>query len=88
MVGVAVETDGDTIAVARIGVGSCSAAAKRLPALERRLVGQKLSPALANIVQTADLSPLSPIDDVRGTAAYRSDAALTLIGRALAELAR
>jgi CO/xanthine dehydrogenase FAD-binding subunit len=88
MVGAVVETDGDTIASARIGVGSCSAAAKRLPALEQRLVGQKLSPALANIVQTADLSPLSPIDDVRGTAAYRSDAALTLIGRALAELAR
>lgn len=30
----------------------------------------------------------SPIDDVRGTAAYRSDAALTLVRRALAELTR
>jgi CO/xanthine dehydrogenase FAD-binding subunit len=88
MVGVVVETDGDAIAAARIGVGSCSAAAKRLPALERRLIGKKLSSALAEIVQPSDLSPLSPIDDVRGTAAYRSDAALTLIGRALAELAR
>jgi CO/xanthine dehydrogenase FAD-binding subunit len=88
MVGVVIETDGDAIAAARIGVGSCSAAAKRLPALEQRLVGHKLSPALAEIVQASDLSPLSPIDDVRGTAAYRSDAALTLISRALAALAR
>jgi CO/xanthine dehydrogenase FAD-binding subunit len=88
MVGAVVETDGDKIAAARIAVGSCSAVAKRLPDLEQRLVGHKLSPALADIVQASDLSPLSPIDDVRGTAAYRSDAALTLVGRALAELAR
>jgi CO/xanthine dehydrogenase FAD-binding subunit len=88
MVAAAIETDGDTIAAARIAVGSCSAAAKRLPALEERLIGRNLASALAGIVQSSDLSPLSPIDDVRGTAAYRSDAALTLIGRALAELAR
>jgi CO/xanthine dehydrogenase FAD-binding subunit len=88
MVGAVVETDGDTIAAARVAVGSCSAAAKRLPALEQRLVGRKLAPSLASLVAASDLSPLSPIDDVRGTAAYRSDAALTLVGRALAELAR
>ena len=88
MVGAAVETDGDTITAARVAVGSCSAAAKRLPALEQRLVGCKLAPSLASIAEASDLSPLSPIDDVRGTAAYRSDAALTLVGRALAELAQ
>jgi CO/xanthine dehydrogenase FAD-binding subunit len=88
MVAAVVEMDGDAIAAARIAVGSCSAAAKRLPALEQRLAGQRLSPALADLVQDADLSPLSPIDDVRGTAAYRIDAARTLIGRTLAELAR
>jgi CO/xanthine dehydrogenase FAD-binding subunit len=87
MVGVVVETDGDTITAARIAVGSCSAVAKRLPALEQRLVGRKLA-ALADHVAASDLAPLSPIDDVRGTAAYRSDAALTLVRRALAELAR
>ena len=88
MVAAVVEMDGDKIAAARVAVGSCSAAAKRLPTLEQRLIGQKLAPALADVVQASDLLPLSPIDDVRGTAAYRSDAALTLIGRALAELAR
>lgn len=88
MVAAVVETDGDSIAAARIAVGSCSAAAKRLPALEQRLAGQRLSPALADLVQEGDLSPLSPIDDVRGTAAYRIDAARTLVGRTLAELTR
>jgi len=88
MVAAVVETEGGAIAAARVAVGSCSAAAKRLLALEQRLVGKKLSPALAETVRPSDLSPLSPIDDVRGTAAYRSDVALTLIGRALAGLAR
>jgi CO/xanthine dehydrogenase FAD-binding subunit len=88
MVAAVVEMDGDAIAAARIAVGSCSAAAKRLPALEQRLAGQTLSLALADLVREGDLSPLSPIDDVRGTAAYRIDAARTLVGRTLAELAR
>jgi CO/xanthine dehydrogenase FAD-binding subunit len=88
MVAAVVEMDGDAIAAARIAVGSCSAAAKRLPALEQRLAGQTLSLALADLAREGDLSPLSPIDDVRGTAAYRIDAARTLVGRTLAELAR
>ena len=87
MVAAVVETEGDTIAAARIAVGSCAAAAKRLPALEQRLAGRKLS-SMADLVEVSDLAPLSPIDDVRGTAAYRIDAARTLIGRTLAELAR
>ena len=87
MVGAVVEMDGDAVAGARVAVGSCSAVAKRLPALEQRLAGRKLS-ALADQVEASDLAPLSPIDDVRGTAVYRGDAALTLVRRALAELAR
>jgi CO/xanthine dehydrogenase FAD-binding subunit len=89
MVGAVVELDsGGRIASARVAVGSCSAVARRLPALEQRLKGQALAPPLADLVTQADLAPLSPIDDVRGTAAYRSDAALTLVRRALAELTR
>jgi CO/xanthine dehydrogenase FAD-binding subunit len=87
MVAAVLETEDDTIAAARIAVGACSAVAKRLPALEQRLVGLKLA-NVADVVTAWDLAPLSPIDDVRGTAAYRSDAALTLIRRALLELAR
>ena len=89
MIGAVVELNADrTVATARIAVGSCSAVARRLPALEGRLVGETLSPALADAVRADDLQPLAPIDDVRGTAAYRLDAAATLLRRALAELAR
>lgn len=89
MVGAVVElTPERRIAAARIAVGSCSAVARRLPALEQRLQGQAMSPSLADLVAQDHLAPLSPIDDVRGTAAYRSDAALTLLRRALAELAQ
>lgn len=75
------------IAAARIAVGSCSAAAKRLPDLESALAGRRLSADLADLVKPDQLAPLTPIDDVRGTAAYRRDATLTLLRRALTELA-
>jgi CO/xanthine dehydrogenase FAD-binding subunit len=71
------------IAEARVAVGSCSAAARRLTALERTLAGAPARTGLGSIVSAEHLGPLSPIDDVRATASYRSDAALTLVGRAL-----
>ncbi len=79
--------DDRTVARARLAVGSCSAVAQRLPLLEAALAGRPLDPALADLAQPAHLVPLSPIDDVRGTAAYRRDAALTLVRRALREIA-
>ncbi len=75
------------VSAARVSVGSCSAAALRLPALEAALVGHRLAPALADLVDADHLAPLSPIDDIRGTAAYRRVAALTLVRRALIALA-
>jgi CO/xanthine dehydrogenase FAD-binding subunit len=72
------------IAAARVAVGACSAVPVRLATLETRLVGAWADPGL---VEPADLAPLAPIDDVRGTAAYRRDAALTLVRRAVAALA-
>jgi CO/xanthine dehydrogenase FAD-binding subunit len=68
---------------ARVAVGSCSAAAKRLPAVERRLVGARAQSGLAALVQNEDIAALTPIDDLRATGAYRSDAALTLIRRGI-----
>lgn len=67
---------------ARIAVGSASAAARRLRGLEARLVGGDLSTARVGI-DPADLAELSPIDDVRATAAYRLDAARELVARAI-----
>jgi CO/xanthine dehydrogenase FAD-binding subunit len=38
---------------------------------------------LGAVVSREHLKPLSPIDDVRATADYRTDAARTLVARAL-----
>jgi CO/xanthine dehydrogenase FAD-binding subunit len=73
----------DAIGFAGAAVGSCSAAARRLPALEARLVGARADGDLAALLAPADLAPLAPIDDLRGSAAYRLDATRTLLGRAL-----
>ena len=84
MVGAAVERAPDnTVAAARIAVGSCAAVARRLPALEAALAGRPLTPQLGAAVRPEHLVSLTPIDDVRGTADYRKDAALTLVRRAL-----
>ena len=75
-----------TVAAARIAVGACSAVAQRLGGLEQALTGARVGPGLAQIPQPSHLAPLAPIDDIRGTADYRLDAALTLLRRGLAEL--
>lgn len=68
---------------ALICVGSCSPKALRLPALEQALLGAPARKGISALVHEEHLAPLSPIDDVRGSAAYRLDAAKTLLGRAL-----
>jgi CO/xanthine dehydrogenase FAD-binding subunit len=74
------------VASARVAVGACSPVAERLPSLEEALVGAPCD-RLSERVDPAQLAPLSPIDDVRGTAAYRRDAVVTLLRRLLANLA-
>jgi CO/xanthine dehydrogenase FAD-binding subunit len=71
------------VAAARIAVGACSPVAARLPALERALAGAPVDARLADRVEAAQLAPLSPIDDARGSADYRRDAVLTLLRRLL-----
>jgi len=84
MVAAILERDGKgLIAQARIAVGSCSDVAQRLSNLERDLVGKPCAAGIGKQVAAGHLADLSPIDDVRATAAYRIDAARTLIGRAL-----
>ena len=74
------------VAAARIVVGACSEVPMRVEAVEARLAGQVALPSLAARIVDDDLGGLTPIDDVRGTAAYRRDAALTLVRRAVEEL--
>ena len=82
MVAVVVLVDAGKVAEARVAVGSCSAVARRLTALEGELVGASIRGLSASL--TPDhLALLAPIDDVRATAGYRRDASLTLVRRAL-----
>ncbi len=66
------------ITTARLAVGACSPVAQRLPLLEAALIGAPLGEAAA-IPRSAHLAALTPIDDIRATAAYRRDAALHLL---------
>jgi CO/xanthine dehydrogenase FAD-binding subunit len=84
MVAAVVKTDdAGRVAEARVAVGSCSVAARRLTALERAVVGIPARAGLGAVALAEHLAQLSPIDDVRATASYRNDAALTLVRRAL-----
>ncbi|MCU9847026.1 FAD binding domain-containing protein [Defluviimonas sp. WL0024] len=74
--------EGDSVAEARIAVGACSAVPLRLAALERDLVGRRVG-ALGAVVRPEQFAALVPIDDVRGSAAYRRDAVCTLAVRML-----
>lgn len=83
MVAATLEVGGGRVVSARLAVGSCSAAAQRLPALEKVLEGRTCDVALAEAVAPEHLAGLAPIDDPRASADYRGDAAITLVRRAL-----
>jgi CO/xanthine dehydrogenase FAD-binding subunit len=84
MVAAIVDTEAEgRIKQARIAVGSCSAVAQRLLELERSLAGVKAEPGFTHRISREHIAALSPIDDVRASADYRRDAALTLVKRAL-----
>ena len=85
MVSAVIEIEHDVIAHAAIAVGSCSAVAQRLYALENKLIGKPASLAVIDLINEDDLAVLTPIQDIRGTAAYRMDAAMTLVRRAVTE---
>jgi N-methylhydantoinase B len=88
MVAGVVEADAHgRISHARLAVGACSAVPQRLPSLETALIGQPSATA-ASVVAASHFDHLTPIDDIRGSAAYRRAAALALtrdLLRALAE---
>jgi len=57
-----------------------------MTALEAELAGMPATTATAGVVRAEHLATLTPIDDVRGSAAYRRDAARTLVRRALEQV--
>jgi CO/xanthine dehydrogenase FAD-binding subunit len=85
MVAAVVKARSGRVKEARIAVGACSARAQRLTGLEQELRGMAASRGIGAMVRSEHLAALSPIDDVRATASYRREAALTLVARALDE---
>jgi CO/xanthine dehydrogenase FAD-binding subunit len=83
MAAATLEISGGRVVRARVAVGACSAVAQRLPALEAALAGAPVDGALGTQVEPAHLAPLVPLDDIRGSARYRTDVALTLLKRLL-----
>lgn len=87
MVAVVVDLDErGAISTARIVVGACSEVPQRIGAAEARLVGRTPEAELVDEITAADLAGLTPIDDVRATAAYRREAALALVRRAIVQV--
>jgi N-methylhydantoinase B len=84
--GVLTADENRVVADVRLSVGACSPAARRLPALEAALTGQPLA-AAPDLVAPEYLAPLSPIDDVRASQAFRQSAALDLLRDLLAGFA-
>lgn len=82
MVAAVIATNSGLVSEGRVAVGACSECAKRLPMLEQTLIGAPARAGIGAMVRPEHL-PLSPIDDIRATASYRRDAALSLVKRAL-----
>jgi CO/xanthine dehydrogenase FAD-binding subunit len=86
MVAVVLDFDeSGTVVHCRIAVGSCNKAAVRIHTLEATLIGHSKRSLVNQAQQHLDLIDeiVQPIDDVRGTAVYRRNAACTLVLRAL-----
>jgi len=74
---------------AAVAVGACSPVACRLPALEQAMVGLACdSTELMNCVNAEHVQSLSPITDVRATAAYRTQATQVLLQRQISAFAK
>lgn len=87
MVAARLVLEGGVIRQAALAVGSCGPVATRLPAVEAALEGCAIADAAARVKVPEVSAALSPIDDIRADAAYRSGAAAQLLRRSLARIA-
>lgn len=85
MVAARLEVERGLVSEAAVAVGSCSAVAVRLPLVEAALRGSPATEAVGKVSASDVHQSLAPIDDVRATSAYRRDAAVELVRRAVAE---
>jgi CO/xanthine dehydrogenase FAD-binding subunit len=68
---------------AAIALGACSPVPVRMRELERVLLGARRGEAVQRVAGAHVEAVAAPLDDVRGSAAYRRAAALVLVRRAL-----
>lgn len=85
-VAVVLAFEGDRVSRAAIALGSVAPTIIRVPVAEAALIGQPLSEAVISEVARLAAATPEPIDDVRGTAAYRTEMVRVLVGRALRAL--
>ncbi|GAB4567280.1 MAG: xanthine dehydrogenase family protein subunit M [Haliangiales bacterium] len=80
--------DGDTCTYARVVVGSCAPVPLHVAAADQRLEGSDLDHADIAAAGAMLASAAAPVDDVRGSAAYRRTLIPRLLGRAVAQVRR
>jgi CO/xanthine dehydrogenase FAD-binding subunit len=85
MVAARMVVDAGRVTAATVAVGACSPVAVRLPLVEAALLGAPVDQAASRVRAEDVTAALSPIDDVRATAAYRREAAVDLVRRAVVE---
>jgi xanthine dehydrogenase iron-sulfur cluster and FAD-binding subunit A len=86
-VAVVLTFDGEKVLHAAMTLGSVATTIIRVPSAEAALVGKELTPDLIREVAQLAADTPKPIDDVRSTAAYRSEMVRVLASRALRALA-
>jgi len=86
VVGFAADRGGKGLTRVRLALGSVAPTPIRLPDVEALIASEPLSPALADRAEALVQKTISPIDDVRSTAAYRRHATGRIVRRILLSL--
>ncbi|MBX6342764.1 MAG: xanthine dehydrogenase family protein subunit M, partial [Thermomicrobiaceae bacterium] len=86
-VAVVLAFEGETVADAAIALGSVAPTIVRAPSAEAYLRGRALEPAVRAEAGRLAAGDVAPIDDVRGSAAYRRATVAALVAQALERLA-
>lgn len=79
--GVNLTLDGNTCTAARVALGAVAPTVRRVPDAEAALIGSTLDDAALDAAAAACSAACQPIDDKRGTIAYRTQVAGVLLKR-------
>ncbi len=82
---VTLESDGERCREARIALGSVATTPLRGPVAERLLPGARLDDGLVKAMGEAAKGEVDPLDDHRGSAAYKREMTAVMVGRALTQ---